>query len=468
MEQETRTKSKVEPTSVVSSSEDLGTSGFDDEHEELERFVQTVPKVELHVHLDGSFDPQQLWSHLQKNPHLLRCFPVSKKLPWYSPDSPPIPLREMVESCQTSIEYQHLCTCRRRYNPLRRSYSEQMKNSQAGKTPPGTLADMLTCFEFFFPLVYDNYELIEHLAEDFVMRQYEQNVVYTEVRYSPHLLSSDPQKAYDAVTRGLRQGCAKLYNDDDDDNNNDKTQPIITINQILCAINFSPQWSNEVVDMAAQHKQNHPCAVVGIDIAAGEDHFTTPALRRGHYDMCQKAKELGINVTIHAGETPNSSQNVQTAIEAYGAKRIGHGYHIADNSQILQLVKSRNIHLEVCPTSSVETGGWVKPPFTETLSPWTKHPLAVFRQQGLKMSISSDDPAVFNTSLTWQYRIALKKIGLEVDEIMSILEDTISATFLPENEKQRLRQIVKDYNAKNNPTLVNGHSRVFNDRVHYE
>lgn len=203
----------VEPTTVgggvSSSSEDLGTSGFDDTQEELEQFVQTVPKIELHVHLDGSFDPQQLWKHLQQNPHLLKCFPISKKLPWYSVDSPPIPLREMVESCQTTIEYQHLCTCRRRYNPLRRSYSEKMKNSQIGKTPPGTLADMLTCFEFFFPLVYDNYELMEHLAEDFVMRQYEQNVVYTEVRYSPHLLSSDPQKAFHAVTRGLRQGCAK-------------------------------------------------------------------------------------------------------------------------------------------------------------------------------------------------------------------------------------------------------------------
>lgn len=261
-------------------------------------------------------------------------------------------------------------------------------------------------------------------------------------------------------------------------NNNDKNQTnnnnnVITINQILCAINFSPQWSNDIVDMAVQYKPNYPCAVVGIDIAAGEDHFTTPALRQGHYDMCQKAKKMGINVTIHAGETPHSSQNVQTAIQEYGAKRIGHGYHIADNAEILQLVKSRNIHLEVCPTSSVETGGWVKPSSTETLSPWKQHPLAVFRQQGLKMSISSDDPAVFNTSLTWQYRIALKKMRLEVEDIMSILDDTISATFLPEEEQQKLRQIVQDYinNVKNNQktSLVNGaQNLVFNDRVHYE
>jgi hypothetical protein len=77
----------------ASSSEDLGGWGLDEEQTELEQFVQSVPKIELHVHLDGSFDPHHLWAHLQKNPHLLQCFPVEKKLPWEKPDAPPLPVR---------------------------------------------------------------------------------------------------------------------------------------------------------------------------------------------------------------------------------------------------------------------------------------------------------------------------------------------------------------------------------------
>jgi hypothetical protein len=77
----------------ASSSEDLGGAGFDQEHANLERFVQSVPKIELHVHLDGSFDPHQLWLHLMKNPELLHCFPIEKELPWVKPGEPPLSLR---------------------------------------------------------------------------------------------------------------------------------------------------------------------------------------------------------------------------------------------------------------------------------------------------------------------------------------------------------------------------------------
>lgn len=77
----------------ASSSEDLGKSGFDEDHAELEEFARSVPKIELHVHLDGAFDPKKLWDHLKKNPELVNCFPVQKTLPWSKAGEPPLPLR---------------------------------------------------------------------------------------------------------------------------------------------------------------------------------------------------------------------------------------------------------------------------------------------------------------------------------------------------------------------------------------
>jgi hypothetical protein len=77
----------------ASSSEDLGTSGFDEDHADLEEFARSIPKIELHVHLDGAFDPKKLWDHLKAHPDLIYCFPVEKELPWAKAGEGPLPLR---------------------------------------------------------------------------------------------------------------------------------------------------------------------------------------------------------------------------------------------------------------------------------------------------------------------------------------------------------------------------------------
>ena len=345
--------------------------------------------------------------------------------------------RKMVSDCDSALAYRRLCTCRRRYRKYRQLGESKTKKKKNSKQ--GTLEDMLTCFEFFFPLVYDNETLLEELAFDFVRRQHEQNVIYTEVRYSPHLLAKDPIKSLGAVTKGLRRGCEQFHR---------------TVNQILCAICFFPDWSNDVVNLAEKHRNDFPCAVVGIDIAAGETHFDKDSpYRKGHYDMCQRAQELGLNITIHAGETPNSAQNVQTAIEKYGAHRIGHAYKIADHKDIMDFVRDRKVHIESCPTSSAETGGWTK-------TDWKHHPANGFRDHGIQLSLSSDDPAVFNTSLTWQYRIAMKRMGWSKEEVMAMLEKAIEGTFLDQVGKDSLRQKVQKWKF--------GENSFFQDRVHYD
>mmetsp|Transcript_61060 Transcript_61060/g.149492 ORF Transcript_61060/g.149492 Transcript_61060/m.149492 type:complete len:465 (+) Transcript_61060:368-1762(+) len=461
---------------MASSSEDLNegvVSWFDDDGE-LEDFVQCVPKVELHVHLDGCFDPKVLWTHLIDNPHLLRCFEIEKTMPWEKDaNAPPVRLRDMVESCERSIDYLHLCTCRRRYRNLRHSYEQrprrrlqaekELRHSGGGHHnghPNGTtnghhsttsstkvrgsLEDMLLCFEFLFPLVYDNFELLEHLAYDFVRRQYEQNVIYCEVRYNPHLFAKNAREAFKAVQHGLRRGCERFTT--------------VTINQVLCAINFAPQWSSEILDMAMEHKADFPCAVVGIDVAAGEDHFDTSSpLNDAHLAMCKKAQELGINVTIHAGETPNSALNVPLAVNEYGAKRIGHGYHINDNESILNEMKEKDVHFEICPTSSVETGGWLK-------TTWPEHPACTLKQRGIKLSLNSDDPAVFNTDLSWQYRIAIRKMGWSTGDIIQVLNDTVDAAFISDEMKRTLKETIRSY--IDSPSIVP--ARHFRDRVHYD
>ena len=361
------------------------------------------------------------------------------------------------------MDYRRLCACR-------------------GKR---SLNEMLNCFEMFLPIVRRNLELLEELAYDFVKRQREQNIIYTEVRYSPRLLCEgysdqeegrhrddhhpetviDSKTILNVVTRGLRRGCSDFN---------------VTVNQILCAITWEPNWATEVVELANEYKNNHPCAVVGIDIAAGEEHFNRvefPILHDAHYEMMLMAKRYNIdNITIHAGETTNGLQNVQDAIRKYGAKRIGHGYRMVDSKRVMELVKKNNIHVEVCPTSSLETGGWIydkdnnnhndkcndqkndnnnnnnnnnnERRCTTLKRNWKRHPCVRMLQENISFSLSSDDPAVFYTSLAWQYRIALNKMEFTKEQILQTITNSISAAFCSEKEKDRLRKII-DHFGKN-------------------
>lgn len=301
----------------------------------------------------------------------------------------------------------------------------------------------------FLPIVRGNSSLLEDLALDFCKRQAHQNIIYTEVRYNPQLLAKngsfvklekgdadlDPNAVVDAITRGLRKG-EREYG--------------ITVNQILCCIAWRPEWADQIVDLAHERKDAFPCAVVGIDIAAGEEHFDQdnfPHLYKPHFKAFQRAKDLNLNVTMHAGEVANAD-NITKAVDLYGAKRIGHGYHIAHNQQLMDRMSYENIHFEVCPTSSVETGGWTYDATPNQTKDWRKHPAVIMMNNGIGISFNSDDPAVFNTSLTWQLRIASAKMGLDRDIIWNILLRSVDATFLSEKGKLDLKTRMVSHKTK--------------------
>jgi adenosine deaminase len=427
-----------------------------------EHFIQDMPKIELHVHLDGSFDPDFLWKYMQEHPNsIVECLPCQTILPWQEENNKKktLPVRQLVQDCQSSQDYHKLCTCR--------GYR--------------SLKQMLNCFEIFLPLVRRNLSLLEQLAFDFCQRQYEQNVIYTEVRYSPFLLAEgfvdnndnengnkkdddndvvvvDGAAVLQAITAGLRRGCHKFN---------------IIINQILCAITWRPDWAQPTLDLVLQHWHDYPCATVGIDIAAGEEHFDEKNfthLHQGHYQVFT-SKALpdsiykDIPVTIHAGESPDesSSDNVRRAVEEYGASRIGHGYRVVNDAVLMAQLRRNKIHLEVCPTSSDETGGWVYPsPLSNDngddndeptsrknndKKPWSQHPIVEMSKAGLSFSFSSDDPAVFHTSLAWQYRVAMVKMGFTREQMLQCNLHAIDAAFCSPEEKNKLKRHFLDFAA---------------------
>jgi adenosine deaminase len=129
---------------------------------------------------------------------------------------------------------------------------------------------------------------------------------------------------------------------------------------------------------------------------------------------------------------------------------------MADCPVTMELVRQHQVHVEVCPTSSVETGGWVysdgddgdndndSPTSTKTKN-WKEHPAVVMRRHGVSISLSSDDPAVFHTSLAWQYRVALAKMEFRHADLIQMNLDALDAAWCSSPTKERLRGLVLDY-----------------------
>jgi adenosine deaminase len=199
------------------------------------------------------------------------------------------------------------------------------------------------------------------------------------------------------------------------------------------------------LELVQKYQHDAPCATVGVDVAAGEEHFDKenfPNEHVKHYEMIQRAKELGIPIAIHAGESTDQARgNVRRAITEYGASRIGHGYRMKKIEELMNMVRDNQCHVEVCPTSSVETGGWVY----DEIKNWKLHPCLDMLRSGVKFSFSSDDPSVFHTSLAWQYRIALAKMGLTRKELLQTNLDAVDASFCTPEEKNYLRATLENH-----------------------
>lgn len=134
--------------------------------------------------------------------------------------------------------------------------------------------------------------------------------------------------------------------------------------------------------------------VVGIDLAGDEEVSYPTELP----SLFRKAKDdFGLGITIHAGET-GRSENVRTAIELFGADRIGHGTAAGSDPALMELLAKRDVCVEVCPISNRLTGA---------IPPEKAHPLRDFYEHGVPFVICSDNPAIHEQGLNEDYAAAL-------------------------------------------------------------
>jgi aminodeoxyfutalosine deaminase len=140
------------------------------------------------------------------------------------------------------------------------------------------------------------------------------------------------------------------------------------------------------------------------------------------------ARAAGLHCVPHAGETSGPPQ-VWSAVRDLGAERVGHGIAAAQDDALCRHLSEHGITLEVCPSSNLATGA---------VPSWDEHPLPMLLERGVPVTLGSDDPPMFGTSLLEEYRRARDVLGLPTATLLGLVETGIRASFAPARLKAQL------------------------------
>jgi len=271
------------------------------------------------------------------------------------------------------------------------------------------LETFLSCFALPVSLL-QTYESLREAARLVAEDMKSQSIIYAEIRYAPRLHTVRGMSQEDAV-KAVLEGIG---------------QSGLAANVILCCMRMpgNDLENRETVELAGKYLVEDG-GVVALDLAGAEAPFPLANYR----ELFGRARALGIPVTIHAGEAAGAD-NVRRAIEL-GAKRIGHGVRIYENPAVMELVKEKGIVLEMCPTSNRQTCA---------VPDMHHYPLMAYLDQGIKVTLNTDDPAIEGTDIRQEYRYMEAQFGLTAAQRKILLANAVEGAFTADRVKAKLKQ----------------------------
>ena len=187
---------------------------------------------------------------------------------------------------------------------------------------------------------------------------------------------------------------------------------------------FGPEAAQQVFQLAAKYRDRN---VVGVGIG-GDEQKAPPEQFRQPYAY---AAGVGLRLTAHAGESAGP-ESIWGALNL-GAERIGHGLTAGRDSELMEELATRQIPVEICLTSNLRTGCCIS---------GSDHPVRRYFDQGLMITLNSDDPAMFSTSLNREYEVAQAEFGFSDEHLRELARNSFEASFLPPEKKLRFLNLL--------------------------
>ena len=288
---------------------------------------------------------------------------------------------------------------------------DKVKEEMIAKDKCRDLTEYLTKFDLPISIMQSGDNLVR-VASDLVNYLDSENVIYAEVRFAPIFHTREGlslSEVIEAVLEGLNS------------NNNVKT------NLILCMMRGMDRDANlSVIEIAEKYLGKGVCA---IDLAGDECKYPVSDYK----ELFEEAKKRNIPFTIHAGESGSASE-VRKAIEM-GTVRIGHGVHAIEDESVLDLIKEKNVLLEVCPTSNIQT---------DVAEEYKDHPVYELYSKGIKLCINTDNATVSNVSISDEYVKLYENFNFSMDDFMLMNKNAIDRAFISQEEKELLLKELGD------------------------
>ncbi len=327
----------------------------------LTEFIRRMPKVELHVHLEGSIQPETLLMLARRNRVQLPANDIAGLRKWY-----------------TFTNFAHFIEI-------------YLAISSCICAP-------------------DDIELI---ARDFLRGQAEQQIRYSEVTYTPYTHFSLNKKIpfadqFAALSRARDWAARELG---------------VGVSWVLdISRNVRPIEHGVTVADWAISGMNNGVAALGL---GGPEADYPPELFQAAFDH---AHQNNLPSVPHAGET-SGADSIWGSLKNLHAVRLGHGVRCLEDENLIAYLCEHQIPLEVCPSSNICLG--VAPSLAT-------HPLPKLLAAGLNVTINSDDPPMFNTTLTNEYLQIAATFGFDVTAIEQFVLNAVNAALLPEAEREKM------------------------------
>lgn len=287
--------------------------------------------------------------------------------------------------------------------------------SKAFVAPPKCtdLKDYLKRVERQVDLLQTEYSL-KLATEELVHMLEEDNIIYAEIRFAPLLHTRnglDPRIIVETVLKTIEQKHSNLK-----------------INLILCNLRyFSEDQSMETARLVKEYRDSN---VVGIDLAGDEKGFSL----KNHIPAYRFAMENKLHRTAHAGEA-GGPVSVRETLEKLKPARIGHGVRSFEDFDLLNNLIEHNIHLEICPTSNIQTNVYER---------YSDHTIDKLFQKGISLSVNTDGRTTSNLSLSEEYEKLQETFGWDKDHFLKCNLNAVEAAFIPFDKKARLKDRLRE------------------------
>ncbi|HYU33831.1 MAG TPA: adenosine deaminase [Thermoanaerobaculia bacterium] len=323
-----------------------------------------MPKVELHVHLEGAMRPAVLLELARRNGVELPADDEAGLARWFR-------FRDFEQFVQVYL------TC-----------------SRALQKP-------------------EDFQL---LVADFLAEQARQNIVYTEAHFTigTHLTNgANGGEVLAALEEAIREGEKQLG---------------VRLRLIPDIVrNVGPALADRTLEWALAGRGR---GVVALGLSGSEARFANEPFRE-HFAT---ATREGLHCVAHAGEHAGP-ESIRSVLEVCRAERIGHGVRAVEDPALMAELRERGIPLEICPSSNVCLG---------VVPDLERHPFDRLARAGCRVTVNSDDPAFFDTTLTGEYLRLSRTFGYGLRELTGLALSGLRAAFLPEEEREALAARFRD------------------------